>query len=290
MEVKQVRVKSILNKHRKRDDWFLDDYSLNPYISCGFNCVYCYVKGSVYGRYAGGELRVKVNAPFLLEKELRFRARRREYGFIALSSSTEPWQKVEDKLKVTRRCLEVISSFSFPVHCLTKSTLILRDLDLLSEINRRAKLPPDLKGKVKGGVLVTISLSTLNGEVASLLEPGAPKPLERLETLWRVREEGFQAGLAFIPVLPFISDLKEQLEEMVKTAREYDACYVFVGSLTLHSKKRFYRFLRVYYPELVARYEQLYKNSSYPPRWYNRKLQGVAERLCRRYGLKTRIA
>ena len=98
--VKEVYAKSILNKHKKRDEWFLDDYSLNPYQLCQLNCIY-YIRGGKYGE-KGKELAVKINAPTLLEKELFRRAKRKEYGFIALSSSTEPWQPVEEKYGIQK--------------------------------------------------------------------------------------------------------------------------------------------------------------------------------------------
>ena len=84
--VKEIFVKTILNKHKKRDEWFLDDYSLNPYQLCDFNCIYCYIHGSKYGKNVRQGLAVKINAPNLLKKELIKRARRKEYGFIAMDA------------------------------------------------------------------------------------------------------------------------------------------------------------------------------------------------------------
>lgn len=143
--VREIFVKSILNRHKKRDEWFLNDYSLNPYLLCDFNCVYCYIRGSKYGERMKQGLVAKINAPRLLRKELLRRAKKGEYGFIALSSATEPWMHIEKEYQLTRACLRVIARYGFPVHCLTKSTLILRDLDLLKEIDENAILPPDLK-------------------------------------------------------------------------------------------------------------------------------------------------
>ena len=180
--MKEIYAKSIINKHRRRDSWFLDDYSLNPYQLCEFNCIFCYIRGSKYGGNLVGELAVKVNVPTLARRELARLAERRDYGFIALSSATEPWMYLEERYQVTRRCLEAILKYRFPVHCLTKSPLILRDLDLLEQIERAAVLPPDLR-KLGHGVLITISLSTLDERLASIFEPNAPGPKERLELL-----------------------------------------------------------------------------------------------------------
>jgi len=289
--VREITVKSVLNKHKKRDSWFLDDYSLNPYKNCQFNCTYCYIHGSKYGEHIPQEVCVKVNAPRVLYRELRRRSMRNKYGFIAVSSSTEAWMPIEEKYEVTRRCLEVVSRFSFPVHCGTKSTLILRDVDLLHEISQNAVLPSDLRDKLKDGVLITISLSTIDEDTAKIFEPNAPPPKERLKLLWRLREEGFQAGIAYIPVLPFISDSSEKLEEMIKTAKEYDASYVFVGSLTLFGagKKNFYRLLEKRFPELLLKYKSLFRIFTQPSKEYQEKLNRLARKLCEKHKVQYRI-
>ena len=131
--VNEIWVKSILNKHKKRDDWFLDDYSINPYSGCSFSCIYCYIRGSNYGENMAKRLSAKINAPEVLEKQLKRREKKGEYGIIAVSTSTEPYQKIEEKLNLTRKILKIILKYHFPVHILTKSTLVLRELDLLKE-------------------------------------------------------------------------------------------------------------------------------------------------------------
>ena len=169
--VKEITVKSILNKHRKRDSWFLDDYSVNPYERCAFNCIYCYIRGSKYGENMQKTLSVKINACQLLEKELQRRARKAEHGFIIFSSSTEAWQPIDEKYKLTRRLLQIVKHYKFPVHALTKSKLILRDLDVLKEIDETAILPSDLKTKLSHKVIITFSLSTLDEKTSKIFEP-----------------------------------------------------------------------------------------------------------------------
>ena len=293
--VKEIRVKSILNKHKKRDDWFLDDYSVNPYSGCSFNCIYCYIRGSKYGENLAERLSVKINAPELLEKQLARRAKKWEYGIIALSSSTEPYMPIEENLKLTRKLLEIILKYRFPVEVATKSKLVLRDLDVLKEIDKNAILPPDLKPKLKHGVIISFSISTLDKRVARILEPGAPTPLERLDTMKKCKEAGFFTGVCLIPVLPFISDSEEQLEETIKTAKEYGADFIFVGGLTLFgkgpadSKTLYYKFLEKYYPELVTRYKSLYRIFWAPSREYQKELEERAKKLCDKYGIRKGI-
>jgi DNA repair photolyase len=293
--INEIKVKSILNKHKKRDDWFLDDYSVNPYSGCSFNCIYCYIRGSKYGENMAKNLSAKINAPEILEKQLSIRARKGEYGIILLSSSTEPYMQIEEKLKLTRKLLEIILKYKFPVHILTKSKLVLRDLDLLKEIDRSAILPLDLRPKLKHKVIISFSISTLGEKLARILEPGAPSPKERLETMKKCREEGFFTGVCYIPVLPFISDIEEKLDEMIKAAKEYGANYVFVGTLTLFGdgstdcKTLYFRFLERYFPELLTRYKSLYRFFSEPPKEYQKELEERAKRLCEKHRVKYKI-
>ena len=282
--VKEVYVRKVLNRHRRRDEWFLDDYSLNHYYLCGFNCVYCYIRSGRYGRKEVRELSVKVNAPRVLDKELSRLARAGRYGFIALSSATEPWQQIEEKYKVTRRCLEVISRYRFLVHCLTKSTLILRDVEVLKKISEAAILPADLKDV--SGVLVTFSFSTLREDVARVFEPGAPTPRDRLEATEKLQNEGFTCGLAFIPVLPFISD--SELEDMATVARDLGVDYVFFSPPTLQGECResFMRVVKTHFPELSAKYLKLYNRRWFPSKTYVASFYRRVKELCEKYGLK----
>ena len=163
----EIEVKSILNQHKKRDDWFLDDYSVNPYQGCSFNCVYCYTRGSKYGRHLAKTLSVKVNAPELLEKELLRRAKKEEYGIICFASQ-EAYLPIEKEYKITRKLLKIVLKHRFPVHIGTKSTLVLRDLDVLKEIDKNAILPPDLREKLKRGVIISFSFSSLDEKLARI--------------------------------------------------------------------------------------------------------------------------
>jgi len=289
-KIKEIKVKSILNKHKKRDEWFLDDYSLNPYRQCQFNCIYCYIHGSKYGS-SNNTFAVKINAPNLLERALRNLARSGKYGIIALASATEPWPPVEEKYMITRKCLEVILKYRFPVHVLTKSTLSIRDLPILKKIDEVAILPEDLRGKLKSRVFVTVSISTLDTSVAKIFEPNAPSPKERLEILRKVREVGLHGGVAYIPILPYISDSRDNLDEMIQKAKEYGADYVFVGALTLYGqgKKIFLKAIERYFPELLTKYKRMYAKSFQPDRNYQKRLHSIAMALCRKNRIKYMI-
>lgn len=288
-------VKSVLNKHKKRDSWFLDDYSINPYEGCGFNCSYCYIRGSRYGENLADKITVKQNAAAILDRQLALRARKKEFGFIAVGSATDAYMQVEEQLQQTRQLLAVILKHRFPVFIATKSTLIKRDIDLLKEIDRSAILPADFPVTFRHGVIVSFSLSTLDETIARQIEPGAPPPAERLKALQTCKKEGLLAGVNAIPLLPFISDTDEELDKMIAAAKAHEADFILAGGLTLFgtgqadSKPMFYRFLQRNYPELAGKYEALFGSGYYQPWRYQQELKEKIQRLCSRYQLKNSI-
>jgi len=289
--ISEIHVKSVLNKHKKRDAWFLDDYSVNPYESCSFNCLYCYIRGSKYGTNLEEKLSVKVNAPEILEKQLRFRAKKSQYGIIALASATDPYLPIENERNITRRFLELFVQYKFPVYVLTKSTLIIRDIPLLKKIDTNAILPNDLIGKLQHRAIVSFSLSTLDEKISSHLEPGASTPKERLETMLRCKNEGLYVGVNCIPLLPFLSDSDEQLEDIISTAKEFGADFIFVGGLTLFgngqadSKTLYFHFLEKFFPHLLPKYEQLF-SGDFLPRYYENNLRLRAKKICSKYKIR----
>lgn len=273
---KEISVKSVLNKTKKRDHLFLDDYTLNLYSSCSFNCLYCYIRGSKYGNNLASSLSVKVNAIELLEKQLTLRARKKQYGFIVLSSATDPYLKAEREYQLTRKALKVIAHYRFPVHIITKSSDVLRDTDLLQEIQSGAILPEDLEGRVPGGALISFSFSTLNDEVGRIFEPGAPPPSQRLQTLAQLLQSGFPAGVSLMPLLPWISDTTECLEEFFSTFSAMGARYVLPSTITLFgsekadSKTLMLGAIQKHYPHLVSKYEKYFANGSQMPVYYQK--------------------
>lgn len=291
--VNEKQVKSVLNKQKRQDDWFLTEYSVNPYMGCPF-CIYCYARGSKYGAHRPKGLTVKINAPEVLDKQLFNRAKKGQYGFIGFASE-EPYLPIEKEYKISRRLLEIILKHKFPVHVLTKSTLIVRDLDILRQIDKKAILPKNLISKLKHRVIISFSFSTIDEKTAKIFEPGAPKPKERLETMKKCKKAGFLVGACFIPVLPFISDSEEQLEYMIKSAKDYGADYVFVGSLTLFGdgptdcKTMVFKALEKHFPELLPKYQKMFQYFFYPPQTYQGQLDETARRICKRYKIKYRI-
>ena len=288
-------VKSILNKHKKRDTWFLDDYSINPYEGCGFNCTYCYVHGSKYGENLAEKIVIKKDAAAILDKQLANRAKRNEYGYIAVGSATDAYMQVEKEVGLTRELLTVILKHRFPVFISTKSDLIKRDLALLNQIDHAAILPPDLKQIPGRGTIISFSFSTTDEKLAKQIEPGAPAPQRRFETLKHCSEAGFLCGVNAMPLLPFISDTDEELEKIIAASKEYGAHYILVAGLTLFgedesdSKQLMYKFLRKNYPGLLEKDEKMYGSVHYSSWQYQQQLKKRADALCKKYSIKNSI-
>jgi DNA repair photolyase len=293
--MKHIQVKSVLNKLKRRDDWFLVDYTLNPFLGCAFNCVYCYIHGSKYGGEDTSTLQIKTNAPEILYRQLKNRARKREYGFIGLGSSTEPYPPLEAGLKITRELLRIIYRFKFPVNINTKSALVLRDMDLLKKIDEKAVLPENFKDELGHGVIVSFSFSTVDSRLAEIFEPSASTVEERLETMGRFREEGFLVGANLMPLLPFLSDTPDELDRMMGEMKDHGAEFVLVSGLTLFGDKpadckvRYYEKLKQHFPEAAPETQKLFGESFAPAQKYQRELAKLAQKLASKHGLRTRI-
>ncbi|MBV6647001.1 MAG: radical SAM protein [Cyclobacteriaceae bacterium] len=287
-----VQVKSILNKTKRRDPWFLDDYTINPYSGCSFNCLYCYIRGSKYGVNMAERLAVKENAIELLDRQLFNRAKKGQYGVIALSSATDPYLQLESKTGLTRGILEVISRHRFPLHLITKSDLVLRDLDLLKKVEERAVLPADLQ--VSRKVFLTFSFSTLDDDVNKIFELGATPPTKRLQALQKVKQAGFLTGASLMPLLPYITDTDSHLDYMFKSFAAIPVDYIFPASITLFgngpadSKTLMLKAIAQEYPELLEKYEKLSSVPKYLSN-YKAKLKRRTDELLRRYKLSDRI-
>ena len=290
-----IEVKTILNKTKRRDPWFLDDYTINPYSGCSFNCLYCYIRGSKYGMHMEEKLSYKTNASELLEKQLSICAKKGQYGIIVLSSATDPYLQFEQEYKLTRSLLEIILKYRFPVHIITKSDLVIRDLDLLDKINREAILPADLQDKLSHKTFITFSFSTVSDDIAQVFEPGAPAPSLRLNAMRTVVKAGFLSGVSLMPLLPYITDTGEHLELMFHTFKETGAKYVFPATITLFgsgtadSKTLVLRAIEKHYPELLPKYQKLFYNSTQLPAYYNSAFHKKATELCEKYGIKNKI-
>lgn len=205
------RSRSILARNESPDVGFR--YSVNPYRGCEHGCIYCYARPSHehLGFSAGLDfetrIMVKVDAPELLREELS--SPRWEPQVVALSGNTDCYQPIERRLALTRRCLEVFAELGNPVSVITKSALVIRDLDLLVRLARRR------------AAHVYVSLTTLDPELAGRMEPRAASPARRLQALRALADAGVPAGVMVAPVIPGLTD--EEIPSILTAAREAGA-------------------------------------------------------------------
>jgi len=263
MQYKQIQVNSLLNKIVTKDLLFGGDYTVDPYQNCGFGCLYC---DSSFDK----TIYIKSNAVEIIEKELK----QSKKGTVIIGSVHDPYQKAEENYKITRELLEKIREHGFSCHILTKSDLVLRDIDLLSEIRNSR---------------VTISMTSLKESIFNVFEKDVPSPHIRLQTIEKLSSAGIKTGLAIIPVLPFV--VEEELEKMIKLAKKHRAQYLLHKYLELKGdqKEFFLEILEKRYPNILEKYQKLYEDSYFPDVNYVYKINETINKLCSKYELKNKI-
>ncbi len=256
--IKEIAAKSILRKHKKIDSWFLSSYSINLYRGCMHNCVYCDGRNEKYqveGEF-GSDIIIKSNALELLDKELDPKGKRKPFanGFMVVCSGvSDSYQPLENINKLTRNTLELLYKYKHPVHILTKSTLIERDIDLLQKIN------------LQNRAIVSFSFSSVDDKISKLLEPGVPVPSQRLETIKKFKEVGIYCGIYLMPVVPFITDTYEMIEQAVIKAKDAGVDFIIFGGMTLkegRQKDYFMSFLKQHFPEQMSNYEKIHSDNN----------------------------
>ena len=282
VKFKEVKTKTVLNKYQYRDNWFWCRYEINPYRGCQFACNYCDAITEKYLVHENVEdflriIYVKTNAPELLEKELK----KTEKDVFASSGVTDSYQPAERKYEVTRKDLEALRNNGFPVHIGTKSDLVLRDADILSEISKNS------------WCTVSFTITTFDKNLLSSLEPFSPPPERRLEAVKKLREAGIMADVDFAPIIPYLLDDENNIREGIRKASESNSEYILPGAgMTLRSnqKTRWLEFLKENWPELVKRYEKLYGGSQEPNREYVVRINRKAFEICEEFNLQTYIS
>src|SRR3954447_6749406 len=232
-------------------------WTVNPYRGCLHRCAYCFARPTHEyldldaGRDFEREIIVKVNAPEVLRAELRRPSWQGEA--VALGTNTDPYQWVEGRYKLMRGIWEAFRDFRNPCSILTKSPLLLRDLDLLKEIAQVTH------------VSACLSVPTIDEKAWRATEPHTPNPRARLEAVAELNRNGIPTGVLVAPMMPGINDAPEHVERIIELATEANATYIGGQTLFLRGAVReiFFSWLREHRPDLVPRYEQLYAKGAY---------------------------
>lgn len=231
------------NCYARRTHWFLEEDGVQEWSSKIF---------------------VKINAPEVLRSELRRRSWKHEE--VALGTATDPYQALERKYKVTRRILEALCESRTPVTIVTRSPMIIRDIDILTELARRA------------AVTVCVSIATTDPRMAREIEPTVALPSQRLRAVQRLSEAGIRAGVILAPILPGLTDDHASLDAVVRAARDHGAHFVSHNTLHLGDVTRdaYFQFLGERHPALVPRYLRMYRGK-YAPDAYRAGVSKIVE-------------
>ncbi len=268
-----IEAKTLLTRVSGIDTFFGLDYGMNLYRGCQHRCIYCDSRSRCYGIDGfDRDVLVKANAIDVLEQELR---KKRRKGVIGTGSMNDPYMPLERRIGLTRRALECIADYGFGVHVLTKSDLVVRDLEVLRRIRR-------------GSAAVSFTLTTVDDALARVVEPGAPPPSARLRAMGELSAAGIETRVALMPILPFIEDDWESVAAILSASHRHGARVVIPWfGLTMRDRQReyFYHRLDASFPGLRRRYERAFGEDYECPSPRARVLYARTRTLCESLGM-----
>jgi DNA repair photolyase len=267
----EVRAKSILNRVPEASQMPFR-WTINSFRGCSHGCLYCYARPTHKyldfnaGRDFEREIVVKVNAPELLRAELARPSWQGEH--VALGTNTDPYQWAEGRYKLMPGIWEAMRDAANSCSVLTKSPLLLRDLELMKQINERTEFS------------AALSVPTIDEKVWRETEPHTPNPRARLEAVGELTKAGIRTGVLIAPLMPGVNDAPEQVDPIVEQALEAGAAYVTPITLYLRGEVRdlWFEWLREYRPDLIARYGRLYARGAYASRDEQRRLAALVKK------------
>lgn len=264
--VSEVQCKTALHHHNSK--WLPFKYDLNVYRGCAHRCIYCYALYSheyIEGGSFYNEIYAKVNVADALKRELpKFSGEQ-----VNLGGVTDSYQPAEREYRLMPPVLELLARYNVPVTMCTKSTLILRDLELLKRVNNA------------GGLMCAFTVTTMDKTAARLLEPGAPPPSERMEAVKEIKKQGITCGIHMMPIVPFITSGEHSIDALFSSAKDSGADYVLTGALALKNKN-FFESVRQSFPAEYGSIRDIYKDKSAYGE-YRSELAGAIERARKRY-------
>jgi len=252
---------------------------MNVYRGCTHGCIYCDSRSKCYGfSHDFEDIEVKQNAPELLEKSLKSK---RKLCMIGTGSMCDPYMHCEKELNITRKCLELIDKYSFGGTLITKSDMVLRDLDLIKSINQKAKF------------VLQMTLTTFDDELCRIIEPGVCSTRRRYEVLKIMQENDIPAVVWLCPLLPYINDTEENLTGILNYCADAGVCGIihFGFGLTLRDgcREYFYSKLDRHFPGLKQKYIRQYGSSYEIASPYSDRLEKIFYSFCKSHSIETNI-
>ena len=268
-----LEAKTILTKVKDGSEWYGVDYNMNLYRGCSHGCIYCDSRSNCYHIDNFDVPKGKKNALLILEKEL---SKKKDHGVVGIGSMSDTYNPLELKYEQTRGALKLLSKYNFGVSIDTKSDLILRDLDLLKEIN------------AKNNVIIKFTITTPNDELASIIEPYVCVSSKRLKAIKTLSDNGIFVGIMMNPILPFITDNEDDIKKLVKLAHDSGAKFIhtFMG-MTLRENQRdyYYEKLDKNFKGLKEKYIKYYRERYNCPVPNYKELYKVFTNECDKYGI-----
>ncbi len=276
--ISTIPAKTILSGYQKDNRWFGMHYNMNIYKGCCHGCIYCDSRSDCYRVTDFDRVRAKENALRIIRDDLQ---RKTRTGVVATGSMSDPYNPFERELQLTRHALELLSAFGFGVGIATKSPLITRDIDVLTEISQRAP------------VLCKITVTAADDALSQKIEPHVAPSSARLDAVARLSAAGLFTGLLLMPVLPFITDSESNIRTLVRLAAESGARFIYASfGVTLRSNQRqyFYDRLDELFPGLRARYVRTYGERYQYASPHARALWDIFAAECRANGILYRMS
>lgn len=275
--IKIIQAKSILSSLRSSEfDPFGISYNMNIYRGCQHQCIYCDSRSDCYHIENFADILIKENAIALLKKEL---ASKKKIATIGTGSMNDPYMPIEKELKLTRKALDLIRQFHFPIHIITKSDLVTRDIDLLKDIS-------------KVYAAVSLSITTFDNNLSNRIEPGAPSSSARLKAIETLAKNDIYCGVLISPVLPYITDSIENIELLLNNAHNAGSQYVLMWpGLTQRQGQRewYYEQLDKYFPGIKEKYIDRFGNRYECDSPNARKINTIFYDICQKLHLATSI-
>jgi DNA repair photolyase len=268
-----ISAKQILSSWSNGESWFGSNYGMNIYKGCSHGCIYCDSRSECYRVENFDEVRGKENALMLLERDLRSKRRK---GIVASGAMSDPYNPFEAKYKLTRGALELINKYGFGASLLTKSDLIVRDIDILTKIKEHSP------------VMAKFTITTFDDIMCRKIEPRVTVTSKRLEALRQLSQAGIFTGVHLWPILPFINDTEDNIRFIVKAAGENGAKFIspyFGVTLRQNQRAYFYQKIDRLFPGVKQKYITVYGESYECPSINQSELWKVFTTECENYGL-----
>lgn len=273
MQIDYIPAKTIVSSYATNSNWFGTNYNMNIYKGCCHGCIYCDSRSECYRIDNFDKVKAKANALEIIRNDLR---RKVKTGVVATGSMSDPYNPFEKELFLTRHALELINAYEFGASIITKSDLITRDIDILSEIQEHSP------------VLCKITITAADDELSKIIEPNVCVSSKRFEAIRKLSDAGIFTGILLMPILPFITDTEENIRGIVRKAHESGAKFIYLAlGMTLRTNQRdyYYQQLDKHFPNLKEKYIKMFGNrySCGSPR--ARELSIIFRNVCNKYGI-----